>query len=669
MSREDSQTRQSEFCSSENKYEASDPWRYAEDSDGSEQNRTCSSPVDEPASSKNFNKTHNVKVQTDKSTLLSLKQDKRFDTNVNKKCASSKETFESKKMVFTSNFDAKQQLINELEHVKLKKTGLQYDHENASIRLSNDMRAVRAFDEISETDSDQPTNYSWCYDETKAGDESSIDDKLGISKAKSGYNKESRNKKEIFSSSRSFKEIFNFFKDRDKKRSNTDSTKLSEVVGPKFLKIPEIHERKSEAFSSSVQSSSSDQEKDVKNRGESEIFHQTPLMFSRCSSLGSLSGFEINSINDDKSSFVSDFSRRTSGVVSPSEIPDSPAPMVLTNNKSQTKSQLTSFGTKKPLPSQFDKFKNPSYLSSTTESASETLKRLPVAKMSIFEDHLTSFKDESTPNKLHSMAASSLSSLTIDDDDDCDVINKILGKDKMNLLTTNQIKVDSKELVQEATLSLKQTLNNEFLNLEQKENVAEEEKSEVVDLTPFEEQILDQCIRTGIAKWIKQNVTEIKPFSWDLGITCHATQSILTSKLRKALTTELISAKIEEQLIHQRNLMNNNTSINNDDKINRSKNEQIPYANEEKFSSNLHNINRELNIQSIPEESNGNQANDHFITYEEYLLDQCIRKGMAKLTKRHVNDFKPFSWDVNRICLTTKAMMIHSYEDSMYSSH
>lgn len=34
---------------------------------------------------------------------------------------------------------------------------------------------------------------------------------------------------------------------------------------------------------------------------------QTPLMFSRCSSLGSLSGFEQHSIHDDRSSVISDF--------------------------------------------------------------------------------------------------------------------------------------------------------------------------------------------------------------------------------------------------------------------------------------------------------------------------------------------------------------------------
>lgn len=55
---------------------------------------------------------------------------------------------------------------------------------------------------------------------------------------------------------------------------------------------------------------------------------ETPLMFSRASSLGSLSSYEQQSILDDRSSVVSEFSRLTSGVVSPSELPDSPSQLV-----------------------------------------------------------------------------------------------------------------------------------------------------------------------------------------------------------------------------------------------------------------------------------------------------------------------------------------------------
>ncbi|XP_058444206.1 uncharacterized protein LOC131425919 [Malaya genurostris] len=51
---------------------------------------------------------------------------------------------------------------------------------------------------------------------------------------------------------------------------------------------------------------------------------ETPLMFSRTSSMGSLSSAEPAVCVDDKSSIVSEFSRLASGVISPSELPDSP---------------------------------------------------------------------------------------------------------------------------------------------------------------------------------------------------------------------------------------------------------------------------------------------------------------------------------------------------------
>lgn len=45
----------------------------------------------------------------------------------------------------------------------------------------------------------------------------------------------------------------------------------------------------------------------VKFGSDDYYMEETPLMFSRCSSLGSLSGFEQHSIHDDHSSVISDF--------------------------------------------------------------------------------------------------------------------------------------------------------------------------------------------------------------------------------------------------------------------------------------------------------------------------------------------------------------------------
>ena len=55
---------------------------------------------------------------------------------------------------------------------------------------------------------------------------------------------------------------------------------------------------------------------------DKEQVQETPMMFSRCTSLGSLSSFDTQSVH---SSVFSEYSRRASEVVSPSELPDSPS--------------------------------------------------------------------------------------------------------------------------------------------------------------------------------------------------------------------------------------------------------------------------------------------------------------------------------------------------------
>ncbi|KAL0113058.1 hypothetical protein PUN28_012348 [Cardiocondyla obscurior] len=136
--------------------------------------------------------------------------------------------------------------------------------------------------------------------------------------------------------------------------------------------------------------------------GQDYYAEETPLMFSRCSSLGSLSGFEQYSIHDDRSSVISDFSRRTSGVVSPSELPDSPTQTVL------------------PSPRNGHKTQNAEFISKIQEetvrpSVRHLLFSKPqITRNSVFEDDIATFKEESTPIEFSS--ATSLSSLTIDDE-------------------------------------------------------------------------------------------------------------------------------------------------------------------------------------------------------------------------------------------------------------
>ncbi|XP_014283786.1 uncharacterized protein [Halyomorpha halys] len=109
---------------------------------------------------------------------------------------------------------------------------------------------------------------------------------------------------------------------------------------------------------------------------------ETPLMFSRCSSLGSVSSIEQQ--DDGHSSVVSEFSRMTSGIMSPSELPDSPTQTV------------------PPSP----RVKAPPILPPAIE------KEKP--RSGIFEDSVVAFKEESTPAQFST--ATSLSDLTFDDE-------------------------------------------------------------------------------------------------------------------------------------------------------------------------------------------------------------------------------------------------------------
>ncbi|CAH1989415.1 unnamed protein product [Acanthoscelides obtectus] len=144
--------------------------------------------------------------------------------------------------------------------------------------------------------------------------------------------------------------------------------------------------------------------KAVKFEQVADCAEETPLMFSRSSSLASLDSVEQHSIHDDISSVISDFSRLTSGIVSPSELPDSPTQTV------------------PPSP-------KPRKTSMEFPSTSRIRQRVPrpPPKPSIFEDNVTKFKEESTP--IQFSTATSLSSLTIDDHeepkDETDTSNKV----------------------------------------------------------------------------------------------------------------------------------------------------------------------------------------------------------------------------------------------------
>ncbi len=183
---------------------------------------------------------------------------------------------------------------------------------------------------------------------------------------------------------------------------------------------------------------------------------ETPLMFSRCSSLGSLSSFDAHSVH---SSVVSDYSRRASEVVSPSELPDSPSdtmppspshrkspvkflqeqPEKRNENNKPEKTEPNK-AVEKPVPIKLDTIpenteptRSPEHaLSGTSQSPhvsgtfpgnqviwTPAATSAPVPEMPrnhIFHDAGKVYADEGSPPGENFSSATSLSALTIDDD-------------------------------------------------------------------------------------------------------------------------------------------------------------------------------------------------------------------------------------------------------------
>nr|ANS60439.1 adenomatous polyposis coli [Platynereis dumerilii] len=153
---------------------------------------------------------------------------------------------------------------------------------------------------------------------------------------------------------------------------------------------------------------------------ENNQVQETPLMFSRCSSLGSLSSFDAHSVH---SSVVSDYSRRASEVVSPSELPDSPSDSMpgSPSRKSPVKfdsklndSQSTNITQiRKPVVQQQPP--PPANISAAGEESNVQIVR-PIPTKTLFADSPKQFGDEGTPDF---SCATSLSGLDLDEPDIC----------------------------------------------------------------------------------------------------------------------------------------------------------------------------------------------------------------------------------------------------------
>lgn len=136
------------------------------------------------------------------------------------------------------------------------------------------------------------------------------------------------------------------------------------------------------------------------------IADETPLMFSRTSSMGSIDSAEQGF--DDKSSVVSDFSRLASGVISPSELPDSPTQSV-PQSPSRSQMRVNQSSSKNNLPT----------------ICAPTHEREATYGAEAAEDSVNMFHVENTPAVFSSRT--SLSNLSFDDEPK--ISNDAISKD------------------------------------------------------------------------------------------------------------------------------------------------------------------------------------------------------------------------------------------------
>ena len=158
----------------------------------------------------------------------------------------------------------------------------------------------------------------------------------------------------------------------------------------------------------------------------------TPMMFSRASSIASLDSFEQQSCKDGYSSC--DFSRATSGRVSPSDLPDSPCQTppaerelaALVRSRRQARQQQQE--ERKPIGTSTA---NEASLAAAAVVEEEEAAAKPLEAVNAnasFDDtnddgdEAKTFEEEGTPGGAHS-EATSLSKLTIEGDDDSKVVD------------------------------------------------------------------------------------------------------------------------------------------------------------------------------------------------------------------------------------------------------
>ncbi|XP_058127818.1 adenomatous polyposis coli homolog isoform X2 [Anopheles coustani] len=148
---------------------------------------------------------------------------------------------------------------------------------------------------------------------------------------------------------------------------------------------------------------------------------ETPLMFSRTSSMGSLSSAEPACI-DDKSSIVSEFSRLASGVISPSELPDSPTQTIAHSPRRSVSGSLSAASVKVFCQEPFaDRVEDdvggeaPPASRHHPQQQQQQQQEHQQQQQSAFADTMNKFNVENTPAQFS--CATSLSNLSIEEKD------------------------------------------------------------------------------------------------------------------------------------------------------------------------------------------------------------------------------------------------------------
>lgn len=200
------------------------------------------------------------------------------------------------------------------------------------------------------------------------------------------------------------------------------------------------------------------------------LHDETPLMFSRTSSMGSIDSAEQGF--DDKSSVVSDFSRLASGVMSPSELPDSPTQSI-PQSPSRTQMRINQIAAPKNIPT----IRAPAH-------------EREIIGAEAAEDSVNTFNVENTPAVFSSRT--SLSNLSFDDEPK--ISNDAISKD-FQLMKHPSEDEDSK-------LAKKSTADEFGGDITAEQSDAEESADDA--------NLLESCINMGINSINVKGKKEIK---------------------------------------------------------------------------------------------------------------------------------------------------------------